>query len=154
MLSASQIVNPKLKQGFSLIKLLIIVVILGGVLTIALYLVSTTQAKNRDTRRKADLASLEKALSLAKAQSLNDMYYPSAITEATLVKYGFIEKIPTDPINKSPLVYTYMVTPAGCSTSICTGYILTACLENKNDPQKDTTDTCEGDSVSYTISSL
>ena len=120
--------------------LIIILAVLAIIITIitAIFIYKTQPIKRRDAQRKTDFAAIQIALDNSRADSLNNTYYPSAITTATLENPSYIVKIPTDPKNISPFVYTYIASPATC-TSKCTGYTLTVCLENKNDKGKNTT---------------
>lgn len=56
--------NNSLKNGFTLVELLIVMVILGILTTIVASSFSSSQEKARDTRRKSDLQSIAKALEL------------------------------------------------------------------------------------------
>ncbi len=119
--------------GFTLIELLIVITILGILAGITLASYGNAQAKSRDSRRKTDLDAIKKALELKKQDSTGAYYYPNTANDATLAP-SYIQKVPTDP--KTAVAYIYAPTPANCTTtSICTTYTLTACLENGNDPQ-------------------
>lgn len=136
------------KKGFTLIELLVVIAIIGILATFIVASFSSAQQRARDSRRKADLDALKKALELAKADSTGGAFYPSAASTSTLVTPGYIRIIPADP--SSGTAYTY--TGTGCSGTNCSGYTIAACLENVNDPQRDTTDTCAAaTTVSYTI---
>ena len=120
--------------------LIIILAVLTLIIMIitAIFIYKRQPIKHRDAQRKTNFAAIQIALENSRADSLNNTYYPSAITTATLENPGYIVKIPTDPKNISPFVYTYIASPTAC-TSKCTGYTLTGCLENKNDKEKNTT---------------
>jgi type II secretion system protein G len=55
---------PRGKSGFTLIELLVVVAIVGLLATVALISLTGVQKRSRDTRRKADLRSVQKALDL------------------------------------------------------------------------------------------
>ena len=123
-------------------KILIIIIVFVSILSLTaglFYFYRLQNIKNRDNQRKADIASIKSALEKYSRETQEQKHYPSAITPTTLEKRNYIEKIPTDPKNVSPYLYTYRTTPSGCSID-CTGYTLTACLENKNDKGNNTTD--------------
>jgi len=142
-------INRKSK-GFTLIELLVVIVIIGILASFAVASFTSAQAKGRDSRRKADLDALKKALELSKSDTTGGAYYPFEISQATLVDPKYIKVIPADPSN-STVAYTYTPGDAGCSTD-CTNYTLVACLENAKDPQQDAVNICTSPLVSYTIS--
>lgn len=100
---------------------------------------SEASAKARDARRIADIKQLQLALELYYGSNES---YPLSIgrgTTGSLVKTGYISKIPTDPV--SNIIYTYApLTKAGdatvattCSSAQpCTSYVLLATLEDGN----------------------
>lgn len=121
-----------------------IAIILGIVLAITiiiavvLSLTSTDPGTKRDVQRKADIEAIAGALEKYRQTTKDQLYYPSAPTETTLVKTGFLAELPKDPINNSPYSYTYIGHPSACITD-CTGYTLNACLENAQDKGENTT---------------
>lgn len=128
-------------SGRNIKKILIIilaVLVLIILIITAIFIYKSRPVKKRDAQRKTNIAAIQHALEKSRADSLNNTYYPSAITPTTLEKEGYIVKIPTDPKNNSPFVYSYIASPIACTTK-CTGYTLTACLENKNDKEENTT---------------
>jgi len=129
--------NPKSpKKGFAkkLIGILLLILIIGGLIIVAKPQYESWQAKRRDITRKADIKSLQNALESFKGKTQDKKYYPSAITEFTMVKTGIIQKLLKDPKNSTPYTYVYSGKPDGCSAT-CTGYVLFACLENAKDPE-------------------
>lgn len=142
----------KVKQGFTLIELLVVISILGILAAAAIVSYGSAQERSRDSRRKTDLDAIKKALELSKTDTPGSYYYPNLHTS---LQPTYIPKVPTDP--KTAAAYIYDATPNSpdcTSTSTCTSYTLTACLENASDPQKDTTQNetaCPGTPVSYTI---
>ena len=133
--------------------------------TISIAAFGGAQQKGRDSRRKSDLDALKKALELAKGDSTSSAYYPGcpgASTDCILdggatpnadttenpdiqsTTTTYIKKVPADPKNSAPYVYTYVPLPDGCEGasgigSLCTDFSLVACLENANDSQRDAT---------------
>jgi len=130
-------------KGKFLKKVLIIpaaLLVIAGLVIFGLYWSNIQNIKERDARRKSDFVIIQQALEIYRQDTLNAQYYPSAITANTLEKRAYLAKFPTDPENSSPYIYNYQGLPKGCAaTGACTGYVLTACLENKNDKGEKTT---------------
>ncbi|MBI4091722.1 MAG: type II secretion system protein [Candidatus Levybacteria bacterium] len=128
----------KARHAFTLIELLVVIVIIGILATFVVASFSSAQGKARDAKRKEHLDALQKALELAKSDSTGGTYYPSAISTTTLVTPSYIKAIPADlsslNCGEGAGTYCYDATPASCTTN-CTGYTITACLENNNDTQ-------------------
>ena len=136
-------INRKSK-GFTLIELLVVIAIIGILASFAIASFTSAQAKGRDSRRKADLDALKKAFELARTDSSGASYYPgcspaaaSCAPSATspAISTTYIKSVPSDPTSGN---YTYRPLPASCTTA-CTSHELVACLENANDPQKEST---------------
>lgn len=131
---------PPISKAHGIVKkilvILILIFVLIGVGMASYYYNNIQKTKKRDVQRKTDLKTIANSLEEIKQKTQNQLYYPSVITESTMIKTGFLTRIPSDPKDKSP--YTYSVSPIGCIIN-CTGYTLTACLENKNDKGKNTT---------------
>ena len=151
----------KVKQGFTLIELLVVIAIIGILASFAIASFTSAQAKGRDSRRKADVDAIKKALELFHSDTTGAAFYPQGMgtpTGSTLTTPGFIKAYPADP-SSATLFYTYTASGGTCtagnnlvSNANCTSYSLVACLENANDPQRDGTDTCAAaTTVSYTI---
>ena len=98
------------EQGFTLIELMVVVVILGLLAAIVTYNVLPLGDRGKITKAKADIAQIEGALDLYKLQ--NDVY-PSTTdglqalvsppADADASKYqrgGYIKKLPLDPWGK------------------------------------------------------
>lgn len=142
----------KFKKGFTLIELLVVISIIGILSSFVTVSLIGSQAKSRDARRKSDLDALKKALELAKTDTAGSSYYPACSsyaisgtgascnlsTTATTPALSptYIKEIPIDP-KGTGWWYEYNPSPASCDINTCTGYILRACLENGNDPQKE-----------------
>lgn len=118
-------------KGFTLIELLIVVAIIGVLATLVMANLSGVRQKSRDTLRKSDLAQIQAALELYRADQAT--YPPSPLpacgSALTVGTTTYIQKIPCDPMNTGQHVYNYV------STGI--SYTLVACLENTNDTKKD-----------------
>lgn len=141
--------EPKKTNLKKIFIILIAVLLFAAVAFAAFRFYNQRQMKARDSQRKSDLKVLESALEKFKAKTQDQKYYPVEPTQELLVKTGILKKIPQDPKNSLPYIYSYRATPPQCIRD-CTGYILAACLENKNDPEgKDPQDQCE--TKSYVI---
>ena len=57
-------VNCKVKRGFTLIELLVVIALIGILASFAIASFTSAQTKGRDSRRKADLDAIKKALAL------------------------------------------------------------------------------------------
>jgi type II secretion system protein G len=55
---------PRTKSGFTLIELLVVVAIVGLLATIAVISISSASKRARDTKRRADLKTMQKALDI------------------------------------------------------------------------------------------
>lgn len=148
-------------KGFTLIELLIVITILGILAGITLVSYGGTQERARDSKRKQEVDSIKKALELAKQDTTGAYYYPGCDSGARCnltntntnpdLTPAYIKTVPADP--KTATGYLYTPTPESCRTN-CTSYSLVACLENRTDSQKDTTQNetaCPGAPVSYTL---
>lgn len=169
------------KSAFTLIELLVVIAIIGVLAALATVTYSDSQQKSRDSRRKADLEAIRKAMELAKQDSAGSYTYPSCDTGSSCTvtdttgsssstdsggvvpdligtNYSYIKAVPTDP--KSGTAYAYSTfasdgTTACSGAATCVTFKLVACLENAKDPQKDSPSAgCTSPLVSYTISNL
>ena len=124
-------------HGFTLIELLVVIAIIGILASFAIASFTSAQEKGRDSRRKADLDAIKKALELYKTDTQGAKYYPGSTGDLTSGSVKYIKAVPTDPKTKTQ-AYLYVVaagTPSCVATSNCTDYRLRAILENSNDPQ-------------------
>ncbi len=142
-----------------------VIAIIGILAALATVSYSDSQKKSRDSRRKSDMEAIRKALELAKADTAGGYNYPMCSSYNAANQYPpfsalgptvcyinnistalaptYIAKLPTDPRSSSTTTYNYAYqsldsTGAACaSTSTCTAFKLTTCLENRVDPQRD-----------------
>lgn len=122
--------------GFTLIELLVVITILAILAMIGLTTYGTFLKSGRDTKRQADLSSLQSALEQYNA---DQKFYPSSITTfgtaltnctgaptPCTVSKTYLNQTPTDPGATS---YTYGARPTGCDnsdTNRCNNYCLWA----------------------------
>ena len=140
----------KAQKGFTLIELLIVVAIIGLLATLAIVSLSSAQERARDTKRVADLKSIQTAVELYFSDNGS---YPAAGATwdggvgTNLADY--INTLPTDPQNTGTAVYTYFVnTTDGV-------YALGAELENDSNPALDEdVDTTFGDGATAADTSI
>lgn len=106
----------------------------------------------RDGQRKNDLRQIQ--IALEAYRSSNATGYPSSITcegAITVSSVEYMKKVPRDPSTSDCTAtpqYTYTPTLSGTTY---TSYTLKACLENENDSDKDSINTCAtGYSITFT----
>ena len=138
-------------KGFTLIELLVVVSIIGFLASASLVALNSARMKVRDSRRKADLTQIRKALDLYFDKY--GYYPPSAGCGYDCNGYSFsttggnwiagleefLPKIPVDPINNlaGPWDGYYSYAYGNVGKNIYSPqYDLTAQLENKNDPDR------------------
>lgn len=136
------------RQGFTIVELLIVIVVVAVLATISVSAFSGTQQRARDTQRVQDMQAIVKALELYKIQTGN---YPPASTVNTINGWevssknpgqflsalrtsGVISKVPVDPVNTETVnevgllyrYYRYNAGTNGCPTSRGQYYVLMA----------------------------
>lgn len=121
-----------MRKGFTLIEMLVVLTIIGIVMALSLFGISSSRETARDANRKADLELIRSGLEIYKADC-ND-YPPSAsiIGGSPLVGDGtpttcastntYIASIPKDPLDTARLYRYARLTP--------TTYVICAALEN------------------------
>ncbi|OGH06497.1 MAG: hypothetical protein A2171_01895 [Candidatus Levybacteria bacterium RBG_13_35_9] len=147
-----KIKNLKLKikncqRGFTLIELLIVIAIIGVLSALLMANFVGIRQRSRDAQRKSDVRQIQSALEFYRSD--NGIYPLTAAlsscgVDLSLSGVTYMSKIPCDPSTGADYIYR----SATGST-----YTLRACLENANDSQKDTNDTCGPlTTYSYTVS--
>jgi general secretion pathway protein G len=134
-------VSAEPQSGFTLLELLIVIVIIGILALLILPNIISAPKKANDTKRKTDLAAIQRAL---EEYFIDNNAYPGTAGVADVVLGGvngplttgnppLMKAVPVDPKNGNPAQYVYTYTPANSDSS----YTLTACLENSNDTGED-----------------
>ncbi len=131
------------RYGFTLLELLVVVAIIGTLSAILLPNFTAMRQRGRDTTRKSDLKTIQKALELYRQNMIPPAYpapgggntFPGPNTcwsttgfSATCPAGGtiYLRQVPTDPILNPTTSYYYSI--SGLT------YTLAACLENTADP--------------------
>ena len=92
-------------RGFTLIELLVVIAVLGLLATIVLFSVDGIKSKSRDTRRVADIKSIQEGLAM---YHNDNQFYPNPIDEyitgtdpmsTALKNNGAMQGVPIDPVN-------------------------------------------------------
>ncbi len=130
--------------GFTLIELLIVVAIIGVLATLLMANFIGVRQRARDAQRKSDLRQIQSALEIYRADNSSyALSLPSCGLPFVYNGTTYMQKVPCDALGGS-----YAFSSAG------TTYLITACLENTNDSQKDTANVppCNGTTNwSYTV---
>lgn len=127
-----QISNLKLKDGFTLVELLLVIAIIGILVGFLSYSFFGVRQRTQDAQRKSDLSQLRSALE--QYRSDNDTYMPdvdyaaidcgSPFMDTSGISY--MQTTPCDP-DDATQKYFYHVYNSGLS------YVLVSCLENTDD---------------------
>jgi len=131
------------KKGFTLIELLIVVAIIGLLATLAILSLTSAQAKARDTKRVADLKSIQNAIEMY----YNDNSHYPYLT-ATSTTWANLQTALTDQLNAMPsppnTTYDYEYA-TNIGTSAGSVYCLRTQLEKDNQiiDQDNDTDGCD-----------
>lgn len=117
------------RKGFTLIELLIVIAIIGLLATLAIISLTTAQRKARDTKRIADMKSIQTAVELYFSDNSS---YPApadwAALQTSLAPY--ISQVPVDPNNSAGTQYTYGYCTAGGPCATSDQYFVAATLED------------------------
>lgn len=121
--------NKKLKQGFTLIEMLVVISLIGILAALGMVSFSSVQKQARDTTRKSDLKQYQTATE--NYANANNGSYPTATTAQTAASGTYctalnIGTCPRDPKNVAPYRYMYISDAAGVN------YVLWGGLETKS----------------------
>lgn len=136
------------QQGFTIVELLIVIVVIGILAALVVTTYAGIQAKARDSKRKTDIASIQTQVEAYYAEAneypsnanMNSSTWRAAnmkslkddtITDPSGTTAGFVNDLAT----REDQQYGYIQTDdagAAC-TANCTGYSLTAALEGSDE---------------------
>jgi len=109
-------------QGFTIVELLIVIVVIGILAALVLNSVSDSQKRARDARRMSDVKALVTALKLYYADNIQypvatidpgvasweaSTDAPGSFMEALTEEGGYLRDAPVDPVNDSTHFYKY-----------------------------------------------
>lgn len=123
----------KRSEGFTIVELLIVIVVIGILAALVLNTFQGVQARARDTERKTDINAIHTQLEVF--YNDNGYYLATAADLTTGNLPGVAADALTDPgrddIGSGD--YNYAAVPSGCdnSSTDCTGYTLNATLEEE-----------------------
>lgn len=108
-------------RGFTLIELLVTISIIGIILGIVSVSFSTAQKNTRDSRRRADLAAIQKSVEQC---YVLESEYPASIavvsgSSLTCGSQTTMNSVPYDPKNTGGYVYTYTADGDGLNYCLC-----------------------------------
>lgn len=129
--------NKIKQQGFTIVELLIVIVVIGILAALVITTFTGIQRKARDTERQTDIKALHSQLEAYYAQN---GYYPALAEVNTTTLAGLDADALTAP-NSSTAIdsnasttakYRYAPTPGTCTTAAgdCTSYTLESLLED------------------------
>lgn len=147
--------SQKSKFGFTLIELLVVISIIGILTTLIAANLNSARSRARDTARKSDLKNIATALRLyfndSPVYNSGTSTYPRSDASGNIKACGaggastcawgeawtagspavtYMASLAKDPLYPSQ-TYFYKWNPTGAGTDT---YAITACLENKSDP--------------------
>jgi prepilin-type N-terminal cleavage/methylation domain-containing protein len=106
----------KIKSGFTLLELLVVIGIIGILVALATVSYSATQRSGRDSRRKQDMVAIQNALEQYYSDAANSFNYPTGrcSNASAFMKSAW----PTDPDGTAPYTYSEDCT-TGSSYCVC-----------------------------------
>ncbi len=116
--------NTNNQKGFTLIELLVVIAIIGVMTSVVMTMVSQGRIKARDSKRKGELAQLQKALEIyyntnSSYPTTNDTWY--AATGSCGGSFGYSGATGYIP-NLAPTFVGYLPADPAPSTAACSGY--------------------------------
>src|SRR3990172_228272 len=132
---------PRLRLGFTLLELLVVITIIGLLASVGLASYSRAQARARDARRQSDLTTVRNSLEIYYAEnnsyvSTSDIWRDASEALSVLDPI-YIRGLPDDPGGAGSVPYRYT------SVSNGQGYCLAANLETADTTQSSCTVTLE-----------
>lgn len=136
----TQLLMKKIKNGFTLVELLVVVAIIGILVAISLAAFSQTKKNARDLKRKSDLEQIRASIEVYRTDCKT---YPATLTLGGVLEGPegsacegeiYIALVPNDPIN-STYKYYYRFVSAN-------QYLLCAYLETGTTPDSECGDNC------------
>jgi len=106
------------RKGFTFVEVLVVLTIIGLLSSIIFVGLGGFRARGRDTRRLADLKSIQGGLELFYSKN---HVYPQALGDLLTANIG-VTKLPVDPSNNAAYFYSY-------KTADQQGYVLSAHLD-------------------------
>ena len=106
-------------KGFTLIELLVVISIIAFLSVAGMAAFSGAQKTARDGRRRADLDAIAKALESNYNAVLGTYPNNGAFTDTNYGTYFVSGKVPVDPVNSSPQVYTVIFLNSYKGFSVC-----------------------------------
>jgi prepilin-type N-terminal cleavage/methylation domain-containing protein len=104
----------RIKNGFTLLELLVVIGIIGILVALATVSYSSAQKSGRDAKRKQDMVAIQNALE--QYYSDNNYSYPTAATGGCGAALSYMRSAwPTDPIGTTP----YTQSCYGTSYCVC-----------------------------------
>ncbi len=99
-------------KGFTLIELLVVIAVIGLLAAIVLFSVDGIRSKSRDTRRVADIKSIQEALAMYNNNNQEFPIFDGYITGSDAMSTdlegdGVITGVPTDPLEDLMGIYRY-----------------------------------------------
>ncbi len=117
--------NLKFNNGFTLLELLIVIIIIGLLALVIVPNLLSGPARARDSQRKADMRTIKTAL---ESYYNDNNSYPTSLQVLTEGTTPYLKTLPTDPKTKQVYVYTTTGNPPS-------NYLLKVTLESSGDKE-------------------